>query len=89
MYEALSEAFGLTPGQRVRVLEVTRGADHEDTEHVVAAGAIGVIDFIEKLPAPQGVSFTVAIPVDSSGERHIVNVFDQSDGPIDQFLQPV
>jgi hypothetical protein len=53
----------------------------EDTE--VAA----VTDTIEIRPAPQGLTFTIWIPVDEADGRGIVNVFDQGDGPITNFIQ--
>ncbi|MCA1379485.1 hypothetical protein I6F34_01450 [Bradyrhizobium sp. BRP05] len=85
--ELLKEAFGLKSGQKVRVLEQTMGADHEDIEHTMPAGSVGVIDHIEVLAAPQGIAFTVWIPVDETNERGIVNVFDEADGPIANFLE--
>ncbi|WP_315768536.1 MULTISPECIES: hypothetical protein [unclassified Bradyrhizobium] len=84
--QELTEAFGFKVGQKVRILEETMGSDHEDIEHVVAAGATGTIEIIEVLRA-QGTAFHVAIPVDDTNERHIVNVFDERDGPITNFLE--
>ena len=70
--------------QPIRTLVVTRGADHDDIEHTVQPGALGYIASIETLPAPQGLAYTVVILV---GKRAgIVNVFDESDGPITDFI---
>lgn len=87
MGELLQEAFGFKPGQQVRILEETRGADHEDIEHTMPVGALGQITDIEVFLPPQGISFTVWIPLDETNERGIVNVFDEGDGPITNFLE--
>ncbi|WP_316200996.1 MULTISPECIES: hypothetical protein [unclassified Bradyrhizobium] len=84
--EDMAEAFGLKKGQKVRVLEETMGDDHEGIEHTMPAGSIGWIDHIEFIPK-QGTAFHVVIPVDETNERCIVNVFDESDGPITNFLE--
>jgi ribosomal protein L21E len=72
------EAFAV--GDSVVILVEATGADHEDIEHTIGAGAIGKIDSID------GDAYTVVIPVDAGDERHIVNVFDEEDGPITAFL---
>jgi hypothetical protein len=83
----LQEAFGFKAGQRVRVLEETFGSDHDDIEHAVPAGAIGTIDRIEVYTNDQGTAFHVVIPVDDTNDRFIVNVFDERDGRITDFLE--
>ncbi|MGJ4945158.1 hypothetical protein ACQR1W_31675 [Bradyrhizobium sp. HKCCYLS1011] len=87
MAQLLKEAFGFKTEQRVRLKIETKGADHEDIEHTMPAGSIGVIDHIEVYTNDQGISFHVWIPVDDTNERGIVNVFDQLDGPITDFLE--
>jgi hypothetical protein len=67
-------------GDSVVLLVETEGSDHEDKEHKIGAGAIGTIDSID------GDAYTVVIPVDAGDEHHIVNVFDEEDGPITDFL---
>jgi hypothetical protein len=87
MCELLKEWNGFRPGQRVKLLVETMGADHKDIEHTMPAGAIGIIDHIERYRPPQGVGVTVWIPVDEKNDRGIVNVFDELDGPITNFLE--
>lgn len=74
---------GFTVGQPVRVLVPTLGDDGNGTEQSFDAGALAVISSIADLGAPQHATFTVAI------EGAIVNVFDQTDGPITSFLEPI
>jgi hypothetical protein len=83
----LPEAEGLKVGQRVTVLIETKGDDHESIEHTMPAGSTGYIECIKRLDGDQGLSFTVYIPVDESNERAIVNVFDELDGPITNFIR--
>lgn len=83
----LPEAAGFKVGQRVTMLEQTMGCDHEDIEHTIPVGNDAIIDTIEILPAPQGLTFTIWIPVDEADDRGIVNVFDESDGPITNFIK--
>ncbi|WP_396604824.1 hypothetical protein ACFLEY_22115 [Bradyrhizobium sp. YCK136] len=80
--QRLDEASGFKVGQQVTVLIETKGADHEDIEHTVPAGAAGIIDSIDRYDNDQGIVFTVVIPVDASNERCIVNAFDELDGDI-------
>ncbi|MEY9575806.1 hypothetical protein ABIE88_003382 [Bradyrhizobium diazoefficiens] len=87
MGELLKEWNGFKPGQNVKLLVETMGADHDDIEHTMPAGSAGVIDHIERYLPPQGVGVTVWIPVDGTNERGIVNVFDEADGPITNFLE--
>ncbi|MGX9944956.1 hypothetical protein ACTG4Q_21060 [Bradyrhizobium denitrificans] len=82
----LREHSGFKIGQRVTMLEQGMGCDHDDVEHTLPAGSDGLIDTIEMLPAPQGLTFTIWIPVDEADDRGIVNVFDQGDGPITNFI---
>ncbi|WBU27566.1 hypothetical protein OOZ54_12765 [Rhodopseudomonas palustris] len=82
----LPSAGGFHEGQRVRVLVPCSGADHEDIEHQLPAGRVGTIEHINRYPSPQGLAFTVYVPVD--GERGITNVFDESDGDIRDFIEP-
>lgn len=78
-----------TKDQRIQTLVVTKGADHNDVEHTLQPGAVGFIDSIETLPG-QGVTFTVVIKTDSDDdESHIVNVFDETDGDITQFIAAI
>ena len=76
-------------GQRVTVLVETKGDDHESHAHTIAPGSPGIIESIHVLAAPQGVAYEVWIPVPGSPDRGIVNIFDESDGPIDNFLVPI
>lgn len=77
-----------TKGQLIVTLVQTIGADHQDIEHTLAPGAQGFIDSIEVLPN-QGVAYTVVIKTDADDEEsHIVNVFDETDGDIAQFIAP-
>jgi hypothetical protein len=82
----LREAAGLKLGQRVKMLTETKGADHDDIEHTLSAGRDGIIECIEHLAPPQGLTFTIWIPVDELEGRGIVNVFDEGDGPITNFI---
>ena len=73
--------------QFARLLVETRGADHEDVEHVISSGVIGQITKIELLPHPQGFTYYVSVPVPGTdGGRSIETVFDEKDGPITSFL---
>jgi hypothetical protein len=83
----MHEAAGLKLGQRVSMLTETKGHDHEDIEHTLKPGATGLIECIEHLASPQGLTFTIWIPVDELEGRGIVNVFDESDGPITNFIK--
>jgi hypothetical protein len=87
----INEAFGFKVKQRVRTLVPCLGADHEDFEHAIPAGRIAEIDAIEIRQMPAGATFTVWIPVDQDKfyDRGIVNVFDQEDGPVDQFFERI
>ncbi|SDK45065.1 hypothetical protein [Bradyrhizobium ottawaense] len=85
--DGLHEAAGFKLGQRVEMLTETKGADHDDIEHTLKPGATGLIECIDQLPAPQGLTFTIWIPVDELQGRGIVNVFDEGDGPITNFLK--
>ncbi|WP_439398549.1 hypothetical protein ACRQ5Q_14670 [Bradyrhizobium sp. PMVTL-01] len=83
-YEELKEAFGFRVGQFVTMTCISKGEDHEGTEHTVAPGGKGKIDRIERLPAPQGINITVVIETgkfDADGDMlYIVNSFDEEDG---------
>ena len=79
----------LKEGQRVTVLVEAKGADHEDIEHTLPAGSVGIIDSIVDNALPQGVTYTVWIPVNEKEGRGIVNVFDHSDGQITDLLSPL
>jgi hypothetical protein len=83
----LPEASGFKLGQRVTMLDVCVGADHDDIEHTILPGADGLIECIEHLAPPQGLTFTVWIPINELEGRGIVNVFDEDDGPITNFLK--
>lgn len=74
------------PNQRITTLVETKGADHNDVEHILPVGQRGFIESIETLPA-QGITHTVVIWTGTDGE-HIVNVFDEGDGPITDFIAP-
>ncbi|WFU52214.1 hypothetical protein QA639_21135 [Bradyrhizobium pachyrhizi] len=89
MAERLAQWRGLTRGQKVKTLEVTKGADHEDIEHTMQPGADGVVDNIDRYDNDQGVVVTVVIWVDSTRERSIVNAYDELDGPIENFLEAI
>jgi len=80
------DANGFKLGQRVKLLTEAKGADHEDIEHTFPPGADGIIECIEYRARPQGLTFTIWIPVDEIEDRGIVNVFDESDGPISTFI---
>jgi hypothetical protein len=82
----LHEAAGLKLGQRVKMLTETKGDDHESIEHTIPPGADGIIECIEHLAPPQGITFTIWIPVNELEGRGIVNVFDEVDGPISNFI---
>jgi hypothetical protein len=86
MDNRLNEAAGFKSGQRVTMLVETKGADHEDIEHTLPAGSTGIIDSIETLRGPQGLNFTIWIPVNEAEDRGIVNQFDEMDGPISNFI---
>jgi hypothetical protein len=77
----------ISSGQRVKMLVEAKGADHEDIEHTMPVGSVGVIDHIERYKMLQGVGVTVWIPVDEKNDRGIVNTFDEADGPITNFLE--
>ena len=85
----LPEAAGFKVGQRVKMLVETMGADHEDIEHTLPPGTEAIIEGIEMLAVPQGLAFTLWIPVNELEGRGIVNVFDQADGPITSFIEPL
>lgn len=72
-------------GQRIKTRVVTRGDDHLGGEHTLQPGASGFIATIEVLPV-QGVTYTVVINTRADGKTHIVNVFDEGDGDISQFI---
>ena len=80
------EAAGFKLRQRVNMLTETKGADHEDIEHTLAPGSEGIIECIEHLAPPQGLTFTIWIPVNEPEGRGIVNVFDEGDGQICNFI---
>ena len=82
----LPEAEGFKVGQRVNMLVETKGDDHEGIEHTLPPGSTGIIECIELLIPPQGLTFTIWIPVDELEGRGIVNVFDAEDGPITNFI---
>lgn len=83
----LPEAAGFKVGQRVTMIDVCVGADHEDIEHTILPGADGLIECIEMLAPPQKLTFTIWIPVNELEGRGIVNVFDEGDGPITNFIK--
>lgn len=89
MAERLDQWRGLTPGQKVKTLIETKGADHEDIEHTMPPGTEGFVDSIERYTNDQGVVVTVVIWVDSSRGRSIVNAFDELDGPIENFVEAI
>lgn len=72
-------------GDTVKILCPCEGEDHEGNYHRVPAGANGTVEMISVSGNEQGLGFTVCIPVDP--EHNIVNVFDELDGPIENFLQ--
>jgi len=59
---------------------------HEDIEHTIPPGADGIIECIEYRARPQGLTFTIWIPVNEVEDRGIVNFFDESDGTISTFI---
>jgi hypothetical protein len=79
-------AEGFTLGQRVTMLTETKGEDHEGIEHTLPSGMDGIIECIEQLDPPQGLTFTIWIPINELEGRGIVNVFDESDGHISKFI---
>ncbi|WP_439357928.1 hypothetical protein [Bradyrhizobium sp. DASA03007] len=87
MPDLLKEWHGFVPGQDVELLIETMGADHEDIEHTMPTGAVGTVDHIERYTNDQGVAVTVVIWVNSERDRSIVNVFDELDGPINNFIK--
>ena len=89
MAELMKEWHGFTPGQKVKLLIETKGADHEDIEHTMQPGAGGVVESIERYANDQGVVVTIVIPVDATNERAIVNAFDELDGPIENFIEAI
>ena len=60
MSEHLTEAFGFSVGQAVRMLCECSGDDCDGTYHRVEAGAEGTIDSIERFANDQGVNITVS-----------------------------
>jgi len=82
----LAGAEGFRLGQRVKMLTETKGDDHEDIEHTMPPGTDGIIECIEQLASPQGLTFTIWIPVNELDDRGIVNVFDEGDGHISKFI---
>lgn len=74
MNTELQEAFGFKAGEVVQMLVETSGLDADDNELTFPAGALAIIDRIERLGDRQGIAFTLAI------EGKIVNVFDEGDG---------
>lgn len=84
---SLPESGGFKLGQRVTMLDVCSGADHDDIEHTILPGADGIIECIEHLAPPQGRTFTIWIPINELEGRGIVNVFDEGDGPITSFIK--
>ncbi|WP_029081180.1 hypothetical protein [Bradyrhizobium sp. th.b2] len=85
--QGLRKAAGFKLGQRVTMLVETKGADHEDVEHTIHTNADALIECIEQLAPPQGLTFTLWIPINELEGRGIVNVFDESDGPISNFIK--
>ena len=83
----LPEAHGFKVGQRITLLEETIGCDHEDIEHTIPPGRDGIIEAIEYISPHQGMGFTIWIPVNELEGRGIVNVFDEADGPITNFIK--
>jgi hypothetical protein len=83
------ELAGFKLGQRVKTLVVTQGADHDDNEVTILPGADALIEGIEQLAPPQGLTFTLWIPVNELEGRGIVNVFDEADGPITNFIKTI
>jgi hypothetical protein len=83
----LNEASGFKLGQRVTLLEETTGCDHDDVEHTLPVGTDGLIECIEMLAPPQKLTFTIWIPINELEGRGIVNVFDEGDGPINNFIK--
>jgi hypothetical protein len=84
--------FDIDSGTHVRLKIPTMGADHEDDEHEVPAGALGIVDRIEWLPEPQKLAITVNIGLepDEMGERQITNVFDEADPKDSRFpFEPI
>jgi hypothetical protein len=81
------EAKGFKVGQRVTMLVECIGNDHEDNEHRVKPGSDGLVEAIEHFAPPQGLTFTIWIPVNELEGRGIANVFDESDGPITTFIK--
>jgi hypothetical protein len=81
-----TKSAGFKLGQCVTLLEETMGCDHEDIEHTLLVGSDGIIECIEHLAPPQGLTFTLWIPVNELEGRGIVNVFDEGDGPITNFI---
>jgi hypothetical protein len=89
MGDLLQEANGFRPGQRVKMLVETKGADHEDIEHTLPAGSTGIIDSIQRFTNDQGVNFAIWIPVNEKEVSGIINQFDELDGPITNFIEPL
>ena len=91
MSERLTEAFGFSVGQAVRMVCECSGDDYEGTYHLVGVGAEGTIDSIERFANDQGVNITVVIVTgkrDQNGEMlTIVNSFDELDGPPSKFFE--
>jgi len=76
-------------GEPVRTKVATLGDDDEGNELEFSAGARGRIEDIEDYGNTQGIAYTVWIPLypDDPDSRGIVNVFDEEDGPITDFLE--
>ncbi len=75
--------------QRVTVLVAAIGDDHHGKMHTIPPGSPGTIESIHSLAAPQGMAYEVWIPVPGSPDCGIIKIFDESDGPIDNFLIPI
>lgn len=82
-----TEIMPFSVGDHVVISVPCSGEDHEGNYHELSAGRTGTIDRIDVWDLPQGVSFTINIPVDA--DHNIVNVFDEGDGPIGQFLTAI
>jgi hypothetical protein len=71
----------------VIMLVETSGEDHEGNFHTLPPGAKGMVEDVERRPDPAGWTYTVAIQTDDTDEYNIVNVFDEEDGPITNFIK--
>lgn len=76
-------------GDRVRISVPCSGDNHDGENHELEAGCLGQVWSIDTYTNDQGLAITVVIPVDDEHNIVNVNVFDELDGPIENFLEKI